>query len=400
MILSHLSKNSGGVAVLFSKDFLPLSFTVEEVIKGRLVVVRASYEHYNAILINVYAPTSGSERVTFLKEIGVILNNCSSEEKLFLGGDFNCTVNDVIDRNHFEPHAASQRMMSDIVETQSLVDIWREMHHKDRQYTWLHSRENIISLARLDRIYYFKHQINMVKGCKIVPVGFTDHSMVVCDVFVANIKNKSEYWHFNTSLLMDGNFKDIFVYFWKDFRSRKQEFASLRQWWDHGKVEIRMLCQQYTLGVTHDIIRSMNDLEMEVVELQVSADSTGNGGQIENLKSKRAALADLLGKRAQGALVRSRFQSATLMDSPSKYFFGLEKKNGQSRQFHALHSETGQLLTSSSALRQRAAEFYSQLYASEYEDDDMLFDSYCSDLSKLPEDVNVEVEGPLRLEEL
>ena len=41
---------------------------------------------------------------------------------------------------------------------------------------------------------------------------------------------------------------------------------------------------------------------------------------------------DLLNARAQGALVRSRFHSAALMDSPSKFFFSLEQKNGQSRQ--------------------------------------------------------------------
>lgn len=35
-------------------------------------------------------------------------------------------------------------------------------------------------------------------------------------------------------------------------------------------------------------------------------------------------LADLLGVKAQGALIRSRFQSITQMDAPSKFFFNLE----------------------------------------------------------------------------
>lgn len=74
--------------------------------------------------------------------------------------------------------------------------------------------------------------------------------------------------------------------------SRKSEFLSLRQWWDYEKVEIRQLCQQYTLGVTHTIIRSMNDLETKMVEIQSSIEITGNRGQIEILKSKRAVLAD------------------------------------------------------------------------------------------------------------
>lgn len=37
---------------------------------------------------------------------------------------------------------------------------------------------------------------------------------------------------------------------------------------------------------------------------------------------------------AQGALSRSRFQSAVEMDGSTKFFFGLEKKNGQNRLIH------------------------------------------------------------------
>lgn len=105
----------------------------------------------------------------------------------------------------------------------------------------------------------------------------------------------------------------------------------------------------------------MEHLETEIVELQNLAESTRNQGHIEDLKSKKSALTDLLGTKAQGAVVRSRFQSATLMDAPSKFFFGLEKKNGQSRFLHALHSATGQELRDSNEIRRRAVCFYSKV---------------------------------------
>ena len=154
------------------------------------------------------------------------------------------------------------------------------------------------------------------------------------------MRNKSAYWHFNTALLLDAHFREVFIYFWKGFRERKGDFICLKQWWDHGKIQTKQHCQQYTLNVSRDITKSMKDLEIDIVELQSSAQSTGNGGCVESLKSKKAVLADLLGSRAQGALVRSRFQSISLMDSPSKFFFSLEKKNGQSRQIHAVRGRT------------------------------------------------------------
>ena len=64
--------------------------------------------------------------------------------------------------------------------------------------------------------------------------------------------------------------------------------------------------------------------------------------------------ANLLGFRAQGALVRSRFQSLTQMDAPSKFFFNLERKNGQSRFIHSLCSKDRQELTEPVEIRKRA----------------------------------------------
>ncbi|KAJ4923422.1 hypothetical protein JOQ06_021421, partial [Pogonophryne albipinna] len=158
-------------------------------------------------------------------------------------------------------------------------------------------------------------------------------------------------------------------------------------WWDCGKADIKQLCLQYTLNVSCDITKSMRDLEMEIVELQSFAESTGNPGCIEDLKSKKAILADLLGSRAQGALVRSRFQSASMMDSPTKYFFSLEKKNGQGRLIHALRSAGGQQLTGNSQIRQRAVDFYCDLFTSE-------------GLPTVSEETNKELDGPLTEEEL
>ena len=141
----------------------------------------------------------------YCKYISEVLNDCAMEDFLFLGGDFNCTEDVILDRNHAEPHPASQHALKQLVRSHGLVDVWRRMHPDCRQYTWSHIRESRVSSARLDRVYCFKH-------------------------------------HFN-----------IF---------------SLRQWWDHGKTQIRLLCQQHTLNVTRDATRSMKDLETNIVELE------------------------------------------------------------------------------------------------------------------------------------
>ncbi|TWW77696.1 Transposon TX1 uncharacterized 149 kDa protein ORF 2 [Takifugu flavidus] len=110
---------------------------------------------------------------------------------------------------------------------------------------------------------------------------------------------------------------------------------------------------------------SMRDLEREVVELQLLAESTGKREHIQLLKSKSSALAELLGVAAQGALVRSRFQHTAQMDAPSHFFFGLERKNGQRRMIHSLRANNGQVLEDPIEIRQRAVTYYRDLYRTE-----------------------------------
>jgi len=58
----------------------------------------------------------------------------------------------------------------------------------------------------LDRFYGFGHQLNLFRDCSIIPVSFSDHSLVQCFVTLGSVKPKSAMWHFNNSLLNDMEF--------------------------------------------------------------------------------------------------------------------------------------------------------------------------------------------------
>ncbi|KAI4890612.1 hypothetical protein NFI96_004370 [Prochilodus magdalenae] len=398
-VLSHHTSMSGGVAVLFAKSFIPCSYDVEEVVPGRLLKVRACFENEVFVFICVYAPTVGTERLAFLDTLHRVVQNTDVNDLLVLGGDFNCTAADM-DRNHMEPHPASRRRLCELVEANELSDVWRTLHAEQRQYTWTHFKDRMLSLARLDRLYVFKHHCSVVSRCFIYPVGFTDHCMVQCAFRKPRVKPRSAYWHFNTALLDDANFRESFMFFWDTFRLQRPSFSSVLEWWDMAKIQTRVFCQQYTLNVTRDIARSLKALEMEIVELQNLGATTGNREHIKTLKSKTATLADLLGARVQGALVRSRFQSASEMDAPSKFFFGLEQKNGQKRFMHAVRTESGDLLSEPAEIRKRTVGFFSKLYTSEQSGTLELEESFLHGLPKLPRRSAEMLDRALSLDEL
>ncbi len=397
--LSHKSSLSGGVAILFANSFTPCSIETEEVVKGRLLKIRAQVENHTFVFICAYAPTLPSERMVFLHILAETLEKCNSEEYLFLGGDFNC-VESNIDRNHVEPHMPSRKRLIQMMEANDLCDAWRSLNGNIKQYTWVHARDNIFSLARLDRFYCFKHHLNIFKNCFITPVGFSDHSLVIGTVTLNSVKLKSAYWHFNTNLLSDAHFIDTFKFFWANFRNEKASFQSLQTWWGFGKTQIKQLCQQYTHNVTKDIIKSIRVLEDEILKFQEVAQSSGNQTHIEGLFLKKSVLSDMQKVKAQGALVRSRFKDIDQMDMPSKFFFSLEKKNGQKRIIHSLFSETGSLISDPIEIRKRANVFYEKLYSCEYGENQVVEQCFFEELPKVSEDSNAALKRAISLGEL
>ncbi len=255
-------------------------------------------------------------------------------------------------------------------------------------------------MARLDRWYCFKHHFNTIKGCTILPVAFSDHCLVKCDIFINNVKSKSAYWHFNTNLLSDNSFCDTFKFFWNNFKGTKASYVSLQQWWDVGKVQIQQLCRTHTLNASRDISQSVEVIENEILDLQHSLVFGKDQERVKDLKRKNKILDDLLSIRAQGALVRSRFQCAAHLDSPTKFFFGLEKRNGLNRFMHSLLSESGKEITESKEIRKEAVAFYEELYKGEQVVEEETASCFYEGLPQVPEGVNGELVKPFTKEEL
>ncbi len=316
-----------------------------------------------------------------------------------MGGDFNC-VEKNIDRNHVEPHMASRRKLIQMIETNELCDVWRNFNYRVKQYTWTHVCDNLLSMARLDRFYVFKYHCSFFINSSIVPVGFSDHSLVVCTLKLSSVKLSSPYWHFNVSLLSDLKFKEAFKFYWESFREQKGQFSSLQEWWDIGKVNIKQLCQQYTLNVTKILSQSIKKLENEILEIQALIQETGNQDHLESFYLKKSALSDFYKRKAQGALVRSRFQNVEQLDVPSKFFFGLEKKNGQRRHIQNLRSETGVLLSNPVEMRERAVKFYKNLYSCDHRLGQDEGNNFFKDLPKISESANAILSKDITLNEL
>ncbi len=62
----------------------------------------------------------------------------------------------------------SQKRLIQLLKTHEIVDVWRNFHGIQRQYTWAHANDNLISLARLDRFIVLNTSLIFLEAFQFV----------------------------------------------------------------------------------------------------------------------------------------------------------------------------------------------------------------------------------------
>lgn len=155
----------------------------------------------------------------------------------------------------------------------------------------------------------------------------------------------------------------MFTLFWNDWKQKKGTFESLSQWWELGKTQIKVFCQNYTACTTAKIKTTIQRLEKEILNLETDLGNQNTPEVGRVLLEKRQDLGFFLQEWIKGALVRARMAAVTDMDVPSAFFFNLERKVMQQKQMLHLRRSDGTLTADPAEMRRLAVCFYSELYA-------------------------------------
>lgn len=256
------SSNSAGVAILLAVEFKEQNVSVFDLIPGRMQRVDVTLRGLDFSFFNVYAPNIGTERTFFFDKLNTALSNVQQGRIIVLVGDFNCTLDHTLDRNHEEPHSPSANVLNKLIIYHDFVDVWREAFPNVKQYTWIKVNSNLVSAARLDRIYIQRSVREKFSNSCITPTPLSDHHYISVNVTSAQSTFKCPYWRFSNRLLQDHNFVHSFTLFWEMLRERKSQYKSHSQWWDISKVQMKLFCLKYS---AHN---KMRQLEQEILQLK------------------------------------------------------------------------------------------------------------------------------------
>ncbi|CAM5075205.1 unnamed protein product [Natator depressus] len=181
---------------------------------GRLLHLRVRMEGLVINLVNVYAPTSGLERLQFYQRASAFFGTLDSHEFLVLGGDFNTTLEEQ-DRSGTKQSPAAADALWEIVEHHSLEDIWRDHHLDDTStFTFVQVEAHRSSHSRLHRIYLSHFHLSRAHSSSIRLAPFSDHHLAAMTASLCAERPGPAYWHFNNSLLEDEGFVMSFWEFW------------------------------------------------------------------------------------------------------------------------------------------------------------------------------------------
>ncbi len=284
---------------------------------------------------------------------------------LVIGGDWNCTTDFTVDRNGEEPYSQSSVTLLKIMHEFQLTDVWRTRNIGVRQYTWLKVCDDRVCGARLDRFYLKKVWNNKVMDVCISPNGFSDHHMVILVLNVKKTLKSNYYWHLNVKLLHDSCFCENFKVFWNNWKLKKSSFENLCQWWDVGKGNIRLFCQNYAFHTSTIVKTTVQTLQKDIQLLEKHLGSNNERIQGDVLNKKKQELSSLLKEQAKGALIRAKFCSIKDMDAPSTFFFNLERNCVRQKQMCHLRRQDGSVTSNPVEMRKMARDFYKQLYSAE-----------------------------------
>lgn len=153
-------------------------------------------------------------------------------------GDFNLLMNPTLDTtNNKRKKNPTEIWVNKTIKLLGLTDVWRELHGRDKDFTFYSARHNMYS--RIDYYLIFKSDFHRVKYCKIQQKDLSDHAGVFLKLNLNECKKETN-WRLNISMLNNEDNKKAIIDEYKDFLSINDNGdVSASILWDTAKAYLR-----------------------------------------------------------------------------------------------------------------------------------------------------------------
>ena len=354
---------SAGVGVLVHPNSTVAILDSKIDTAGRVVSAKLSYNNVPFQVVNVYAPSSHSERVALFNQLWrFAFRNIDP----IVVGDFNCVPDVAKDKwggdNVFDT-AVTQ--LHAFTASLGLEDYFRVTNPNGRLFTWFNSQHTIG--CRLDRFYTPVAWRSRVRDHFSTPFSYSDHHMVTIKFTLGHSTPRGKgVWKFNTRLLQSADFCEAVNDFWPSWQKEKSIFSDPRVWWDAGKFQLK------EIAIAHSVAQAAQRREQKAslaaefrTLLQGNPNDMTRQARLIEIKDLLRAMEDEL---VEGSILRSKEQWTELGEKPTRYFFQLETKRQTRNAIQELRVDSNTTVRSNTAILRECHAFYSSLYTEELVD--------------------------------
>ena len=362
---AHGSTHSRGVAILIRKsfDFKFKSSRSDE--EGRYLILQASIQDANFLLVNIYAPNVISKQSSFFLTLSDLISEQglnASDCKILLGGDFNVTLDPALDCLGGNPSLKeSVKFLEDIMMENDLVDIWRIRNPDNKKITW--RQKNPLIQRRLD--YWFISEMlqeDVVKS-EILTSIKTDHLAITLEMDSLDDQQRGpSFWKFNNSLLEDSVFVQSLRERFPNWLQEIDFCDDTRVKWDWMKYKIRQDSILYSKSKAKERRKKLQTIENKLKTCEnVLAESPAqeNVAKLEALKAEYEREYDYI---VRGSIIRSRATWFEQGERNTKYFLNLENNNKRKSCVRKFVQENGKECTNPNIILDEIHSYYSNLY--------------------------------------
>jgi len=217
-------------------------------------------------LINIYAPNKDKDITRFFNNILITLQNenLDQEEKIIVGGDFNCPLNTLLDKKGgiMIPRKSVFASIECIQSELDLVDIWRVKYPSTKSYMWIQKSPNIF--CGLDYWLISNNLHELVKFVDIIPAIKTDYAAITLDLQNSDNEIKGPgFWKRNCALLEDDDYINVTLKIAIWLAQGRKDLFDDRIIWVWLKYNIRAHAKQHFKRRARERSEKENHLEEE-----------------------------------------------------------------------------------------------------------------------------------------
>jgi hypothetical protein len=346
------------------------------------------------LIINIYIPHNNIMAKKILENINKYLNEkCyNGNPVVIIGGDFNCTLNQKIDRQgsveyHFETINALKR----VINNHHLTDIFRYKYPTAIEFSRVIIKDQLYTASRIDKFYTSFLLKDSIETITHKYIGISDHKAVCLNLRV-NIKC-TPHWIFDNNLLKFNKFKlylSNLIYQWKN---QKQDYNNIATWWDGLKKDIQLETQEFKMK--HEKYSQTNiSNELDYAENRLNLDNTSS--YYTNIRQKYERFTKMHS-------IETIFQKKcieNMNESKQETFFrNLDRNKKRNISIDKLKTNSGLLICDQNTVREYMLHYYSNLFKSDNNEEQNTHEFF-EDVPKLNEELKIKLNDEISMDEI